>query len=133
MKIYKGIFWIKDIENIHTSIVAVKVEVNVDGSVTNDSNLNSKKGNNYNHKITWENLKKEVTDGKSYNYYPRGRVEIRNKIATIYANPIICTCEVMTMIINEFNLHKENNIDKVVINADYSKHYNCYLDWGVNK
>ena len=125
---YKGIFWIKDIENIYISFVCVKEEVNKDGVVNDNSNMNSRKGNNYNHRITWENLERKETDGKPYNYYPRGRVEIRNGKAIIYAHPDICTREIMTMIINEFNLHKENNIDKVVINSDYSKHYNCYLD-----
>lgn len=138
---YKGIFWIKDIENIYTSLVCVKEEVNKDGIVNDNSNMNSRKGNNYNHRITWDNynhritwekLEREVTDGKPYNYYPRGRVEIRNGKATIYAHPDICTHEIMTMIINEFNLHKENNIDKVVMNPDYSKHYNCYLDEKIN-
>lgn len=125
---YKGIFWIKDIENIYISFVCVKEEVNKDGMVNDNSNINSRKGNNYNHRITLEKLEREVTDRKPYNYYPRGRVEIRNRKATIYAHPDICTREIMIMIINEFNLHKENNIDKVVMNPDYSKHYNCYLN-----
>ena len=125
---YKGIFWIKDVENIYTSLVCVKEKVNKDGIVNDNSNMNSRKGNNYNHRITWENLEREVTDGKPYNYYPRGRVEIRNRKVTIYAHPDICTREIMIMIINEFNLHKENNIDKVIMNPAYSKHYDCYLD-----
>ena len=121
---YKGIFWIKDFLNL----VSVKIEVDKNGKAVHDDNLNSKKGDNFNHKMTWERFNRKITDGKPYNYYPRGRVEIRNGKAIIFANPYICTQDVLDMVKNEFHLHAENGIEEIIMKPDYSNHYKCYLD-----
>ena len=71
--IYKGIFWL-----IEGELYTNKLECDKSGNVIGDgSGLNSKSGDNFNHRLTWEGLPKNVTHGKEYNYYPRGRVEIK--------------------------------------------------------
>ena len=71
--IYKGIFWL-----IEGELYTKKLECDKLGNVIGDgSGLNSKSGDNFNHRLTWEGLPKNVTHGKEYNYYPRGRVEIK--------------------------------------------------------
>lgn len=69
-----------------------------------------------------------MTNNKKFNYYPRGRVQIANGKATIYANPNICTQDVMYFIIDMFNLSGSNGITKIRIIPDGSDHYKCYLD-----
>ena len=80
--IYKGIFWL-----IEGELYTKKLECDKSGNVIGDgSGLNSKSGDNFNHRLTWEGLPKNVTHGKEYNYYPRGRVEIKGGKAVIYLN-----------------------------------------------
>ena len=85
--------------------------------------LNSKYGDNYNHKQTWETyVPAGLRRGKPYNYYPRGRVEIKEKSkAKIFLNPDIATDEIITYIIEKFKL--QDRAVKVV--ADGSRHYHC--------
>lgn len=68
------------------------------------------------------------TQGKQYNYFPRGRVEIQNSKATIYLNPVINNEEVQKFLIDEFHLTKSNGINKIIFHSDGSEHYKCYLD-----
>ena len=85
--------------------------------------LNSKHGDNYTHKRTWEEyVPAELRGGKPYNYYPRGRVEIKDKGKTkIFLNPDIATEEIIAYIVEKFRLqHRE-----VKAIADGSKHYHC--------
>lgn len=128
--LYKGIFWIKDIDNISDSDLYFQISCNSDGTINDYINLDysSKDGNNFNHKNTWNKLSKRETDNKSFDYYPRGRVEINNSKAIIYCNPNIANDELKNWCIDKFNLNKYNGINKVTINADYSNHYKCYLD-----
>lgn len=129
-QLYKGIFWIKDIDNIDDSKLYFQIPCNSNGDVDIDSNIDftSKSGSNFNHKNTWNKLSKSYTDGKEFNYYPRGRVEISNGKAIIYANPNIVNDELKNWCINKFNLNKHNGINKVVVKPDYSEHYKSYLD-----
>lgn len=91
--------------------------------------LLAKSGAEFNHQAAWRTLPKRETENKPYNYYPRGRVEIRNGKAVIYANGNIADEKLLKWAINEFNLIKENGIEKVEIKADMSNHYLCHLDW----
>lgn len=127
---YKGIFWIIDLESLDNKLV-FKISVDFKGNIKGNNifKLNSKKHNNYNHKKTWEELSEKKYKGKSYDYYPRGRVEINNCKATIYANPNICTDTIMAWIIDEFGLYRNNGIKKISIITDHSKHYRCYMDY----
>ena len=128
-KLYRGIFWIKDIESFVS--VIIKAECNSNGFFVNilDFNLLAKSGMEFNHQAAWSTLSKRETDNKPYNYYPRGRVEIRNNKATIYANGNIADEKLLKWAINEFNLIEENGIEKVEIKADMSNHYLCQLYW----
>ena len=125
----KGIFWIKDLDNYEDSVV-VKVEVNASGEVAaaGTLSLNSKKGDNYNHKKTWEQLSKKETNNKPFDYYPRGRVEIKNGKAIIYANPNICGEKLIEWCKDTFGLCEDNGLEIIICKPDYSEHYKCYLD-----
>jgi len=85
-KLYRGIFWIKDMESLAS--VVIKAECNSNGffTVVSVSELLAKSGAEFNYQAAWSTLPKRETDNKPYNYYPRGRVEIRNGKAVIYAN-----------------------------------------------
>jgi len=124
-KLYRGIFWIKDIES--RAAVVIKAECNSNGFFTTvpDFKLLAKSGTEFNHQAAWSTLPKRETGNKPYNYYPRGRVEIRNS----KANGNIADEKLLKWTINQFNLTKENGIEKVEIKADMSNHYLCHLDW----
>ena len=128
-KLYRGIFWIKDIESF--SPVVIKAECDSNGLFVTvpDFNLLAKSGKEFNHQAAWNTLSKRETKDKPYNYYPRGRVEIRNGKVVIYANGNIADEKLLKWAINEFNLTEENGIEKVEIKADMSSHYLCHLDW----
>lgn len=137
-KLYKGIFWIKDVDdpyerNVGGSFVGnicFKIRVDENGTIIekNTDKLNSKNKDNYNHKKTWQTLNKTVTGGKSFDYYPRGRVEIKHGKAIVYANPQLCNWLIMDWVMKEFGLKEENGIKQVLMKPDYSVHYRCYLD-----
>lgn len=102
-KLYRGIFWVKDIDSF-TSVV-MKTECNYNGffTIAPDFELLAKSGTEFNHQAAWSTLSKRETDNKPYNYYPRGRVEIRNGKAVIYANGNIADEKLLKWAINEFN------------------------------
>ena len=52
---------------------------NSDGMALEHVEYSSKSRNNFNHKAEWSKLPKSVTNGQPYNYYPRGRVEIKKQ------------------------------------------------------
>ena len=88
-KLYRGIFWIKDIERFAS--VVIKAECNSNGFFVTVPNfeLLAKSGKEFNHQTAWKTLSKAETEGKEYNYYPRGRVEINKNKVTIFLNPDI--------------------------------------------
>ena len=128
--LHKGIFWIKDTDDIENSILYFTIDCDSNGNnISNPEEYNaSKDGLSYNHKNTWSKLPSKYTDNKSFDYYPRGRVEIRNKRATIYCSPYIFGEDIKNVCIDRFNLTKSNGIKEIRILADNSSHYNCYLD-----
>ena len=96
----KGIFWL-----IHENLLTFKADT-------------------YNHQRVWAGLPRKTTGGLPYNYYPRGRVEVKRDKAVIYLNPNICTDSVIAAIKREFDLTGAT----VEVKADGSSHYKCYLD-----
>lgn len=127
----KGIFWIIDIENFEDDPMIFRIPVDPMGIIDDSVDramLNSKQHENYNHKKKWEILNTKVTRNKRFDHYPRGRVEIRQHRAIIYATPCICTEEIIDFIRNEFNLTDENGIRSVCVIPDYSEHYKCHFD-----
>lgn len=127
----KGIFWVKDVSNIEDTGIFLDIPCTSDGTPFDTSELNAKTGTTYNHERTWPMLSNEITDGKPYNYYPRGRVEIANGKATIFANPNIANQQLIDWCTDKFNLTAANGIKKIRLIVDGSEHYKCYLDGGL--
>ena len=124
----KGIFWIVDqnLQNNEPYLFRISVDpVGNPCAKTPILPLNSKHGDHYNHKKTWEEyVSSEFRNGKPYNYYPRGRVEIKEKEkAKIFLNPDIATVEIVAYIIEKFCLQYR----EVKVIADGSNHYS-YLE-----
>ncbi len=111
---YKGIFWL-----IGGELLNVKVTCNESGSAIQKVQYSSKSGENFNHKAEWEQIPHKITKSKPYNYYPRGRVEIKNGKATVYLNPALNIDEITEIIKAEFGL---SDI-KTVFKSDGSEHY----------
>ena len=129
-QLYKGIFWIPNIENPDKNY-CFKIDCDNDGNAQHSEyELNAKSGDTYNHKALWAKLPKSMTNNLPYNYYPRGRVEIANGTAKIFLNGYIYDSYVIDFLIDEFNLTKHNGISKVKTIVDNSQHYLCYLDDG---
>lgn len=100
----KGIFWfVKKDEDDELHILYLDIPI--------DSEFvgNSKNGLTYTHEKTWEDLASDEPSeirNKEWNYFPRGRVEIRNNKATIYLNPHINIPMYQESIIKAFNLQR---------------------------
>lgn len=87
-------------------------------------NAIAKSGDTYNHKRLWADLK---PNKKSYNYYPRGRVDWDTQgRATIYMNPNIPE-DMISQIKLDFGIRPS---DECKIQYDYSSHYRSHLDEG---
>ena len=109
----KGVFWLLD----DGTLLAFPFDEKATWGL-------SKSGDNYNHKLLWEQVKPRGC-GKAFDYYPRGRVEVSNKGKPIvYMNPNIGE-EVVPQIMEIFGLRQ---IPK--IHYDGSEHYKCHLDRG---
>lgn len=108
----RGVFWVIDDELLAFPFVE------------GDTIGVAKSGNTYNHKMLWDDIKPRGCN-KPYNYYPRGRVELKNDgSAVIYMNPNIDE-SIISDIRREFGI---KNTPKIVY--DNSVHYRCYLDDG---
>lgn len=93
MQLYRGIFWIKDIDDLYNTNVCFQIPCDSNGNIDPDfeisTTISSTNATNYNPQRVWNTLDKKYTDNKAYNYYPRGRIKIHNDMATIYASPYI--------------------------------------------
>lgn len=123
MELSKGIFWITEDKGKQYFFRIICTSYGDIVGAT-DYPLNSKDGTNYNHKMLWDMLPKSLTKDKSFNYFPRGRVEIRNSKARVFLNPDINIEEIQQLIIEYFGLIELNGIKSVRIVADGSNHYN---------
>ena len=99
----RGLFWYVDGELLCFSVSDDEVDV---------------VGNN--HKRFWETLSHSLTYGMPYNYYPRGRVELRHGKAMVYLRPTLCTPEIFARIRQAFSLPDEMQVS---FKADGSRHY----------
>lgn len=129
-ELYKGIFWITEVDDWSAEQLISRIQVTPAGKLINPEklDLNSKNVDNYNHRLLWESLTSKTTHNKPYNYYPRGRIEIKHGKAMIYANPNICCEELVDFLVKRFGLTEDNGIAEVRLNPDGSNHYKCYLD-----
>ena len=124
MSLFKGIFWYVPGEH---ELIAIKVKCDNKGLAQEHINYSSKSGENFNHKTEWLKLPKSITKNYRYNYYPRGRVEIRNGKATIFFNPVLNRFDIHELIAEKFGLNGSGVMVREV--ADGSKHYEYLVDF----
>lgn len=117
----KGLFWLIK-NNIGDNILFCVVEP-IKGTV----NVVQPENKKMNHERTWSILDKRITRGKPYNYFPRGRVEIKQDKAIVYLNPILNDENIVNQLIDVFGLKEENGISRISIKNDNSWHYR-YLE-----
>lgn len=132
-QLYRGIFWITDIDDLYNSKLYFQIPCDENGDISDvdftiSDKMSSTGSNNYNHKRVWNSLSNKETKGKQFDYYPRGRVEISNGIAKVYHSPHIDQNKLKSWVMDKFNLTSANGIKKVKMIADGSNHYHCYLD-----
>lgn len=120
----KGLFW--QLSPDIGDLVTVRFKSDANG-VPYDTTLTSK---DINHKRIWATLDSSITGGHSYDYYPRGRVELRHGRAIIFCSSYICTDELKAAVTVQFGLTADNGITEVILKADGSAHYQCALDKG---
>ncbi|MCM1507682.1 MAG: hypothetical protein NC177_11190 [Ruminococcus flavefaciens] len=129
-QLYRGIFWIKDIDRIYDSGLYFRIPCDKNGLTEYEipSEVSAKNAPDYNHKKLWESLPKKITAGKPFDFYPRGRIEIRNTKAFVYHSPHIPQDVLKKWVAEKFNLTESNGIRKIRLIADGSNHYRCWLD-----
>lgn len=123
----KGIFWCDSFVRDSPHLIVVSVKCDADGKSDRPIDFSSKSGQNFNHKAEWQKLSRSVTRGQPFNYYPRGRVEIKNRKATIYLNPDLNNTVVLNKIIEDFELKNQQGLKSIAVKSDGSSHYHYYL------
>ena len=107
----RGVFWV-----INDKLVAYPFRDDVSEGI-------AKSGNTFNHKKLWPHVKPKGVGNVTYNYHPRGRVEInRQGEPVVYLSPHIDGLKIAE-IKASFGLQGEPQI-----RYDYSEHYKCHLD-----
>ena len=117
---YKGIFWFTG-----DGLLAVKVQCDANGRPLEEAAFSAKTGENFNHRAEWAKLPKRVTGGLPFDYWPRGRVEIKNGRAVIFLHPSLNQERALQTIRCEFRL--DEGIPVRVV-SDGSVHYHCRID-----
>ncbi len=131
--LFKGIFLLicrfddlmEEVDFSNAEILALHIACSDDGTSVSRKEFNSKRGDSFTHMHTWKSLVANRKDLKmhQWNYFPRGRVDIRKGRAEIYMNPLIADCPGSEAFIKkEFNLE---NI-KTKLHFDASVHYHSH-------
>ena len=123
----KGIFWCDSFGRDSPHLIVVSVKCDADGKSDRPIDFSSKSGQNFNHKAAWQKLSRSVTRGQPFNYYPRGRVEIKNRKAIIYLNPDLNNTVVLNKVIEDFELKNQQDLKSIAVKSDGSSHYHYYL------
>ena len=125
----KGLFWfIKGIDG-ESYILNFKMACFRDGVTVEEVESGFCATDGISHKDAWEQLKKnQDTKGKSYNYFPRGRVQIKRGVATIYLNPVLNSECFINGLIESFGLRTDNGISKIKVKPDNSRHYQFLME-----
>lgn len=85
----------------------------------------AKSGSTFNHEKLWPEIAPKFCRNKSFDYYPRGRVQLKNDgSSVIYMNPNIDE-SMIPEIKRQFGLRSDPEI-----HLDNSIHYRCHLDDG---
>ena len=118
---FKGLFWVSE----NGTLITYKIQCNTDGNPLNpDMPYNSRKGNSFTHKNTWDEAVKEQprdVRSKTWNHFPRGRVEIKASKVTVYHNPTLTSPDFEQRIKDEFELDEGSLTVRFM--PDHSKHY----------
>ena len=132
IKLYKGVFWLRPEGYGEFTVISKKARCLPSGEVIeNTVEFSSKSGENFNHKAEWAKLPQSVTQGHAYNYYPRGRVEIKNGIARLYMNPDINVNDIRVLVLRDFGISKENRLSEIKFISDGSEDYGYEADLGL--
>ena len=132
-KLYKGIFWFKDFDDISQNSMYYRLHCDDKGNIMDRGDYSDevfgKSGTDLNHEKFWNALSSRVTDSKEFDYYPRGRVEIRNGKATIFITQDLVNYqnEVIEFIKDKYKLNATNGIIKIDVKFDGSSHYKSKL------
>ncbi len=121
-RLSKGVFWYKRGE-----LLPFFIPCDENGIVLEvpEYPLESKDGMNYNHQKLWARLPRTVTEGNRFNFYPRGRVEIKEGRSTVFLHPSLFTEEIELEIVQTFGLVSENKVKLVHFVPDGSSHYHA--------
>lgn len=118
----KRIFWCANFDTEFPELITVSAVCDKNGNSKEPVQFSSKSGNNFNHRLEWERIDRKITNGQSFNYYPRGRVAIKNSKATVFLNPILNKEYIVSKVIDEFGL-RVTELTDVRIKSDGSNHY----------
>lgn len=118
----KGIFWCTNFDTECPELITVSVACDKSGDPKESARFSSKSGNNFNHRLEWEHLDRSITAGRPFNYYPRGRIEIKNGKATVFLNPVINKECIVSKVMDEFGLI-DGELKRINIKSDGSNHY----------
>lgn len=118
----KGIFWCANFDTECPELITVSAACDKNGDSKELVRFSSKSGNNFNHRPEWERLDRSITAGRPFNYYPRGRVEIKNGKATVFLNPVINKECIVRRIMDAFEL-MTGELNCINIKSDGSSHY----------
>ena len=116
-----------DFDTNHPKLIIAAVACDRNGLTNEAAAFSAKSGENFNHKAEWSKPDKRITRGKPFNYYPRGRVEIKNRKATVYLNPDLNNTVVLNKIIENFELKNQQDLKSIAVKSDGSSHYHYYL------
>ena len=119
----KGVFWCKDFSSDMPTLIVIAVDCDEYGNALCPVEFSAKSGQNFNHQAEWQKLGKSITGRNPYNYYPRGRVEIKNKKVTVFLNADINREQIISLIKKEFELFDEQKLLSLTVKSDGSKHY----------
>ena len=115
----RGVFWVTDIENAELIIAAAECDTEGRFITPPAPEMLADSGREFNHKRVWETLGRR----ESYNFYPRGRVQIRRGKAVIYCNPALCMEGIIGRVTTTFGLCASNGISSVRVVADGAEQY----------
>ena len=118
----KGIFWLIVNQSGEEQLLTVKALCDNSGLPLVPVEFSSKSGENFNHQIEWEKLSPKLTQRKAFNYYPRGRVEIRKGKVTVYCHPKLSQSPYRDWIIEKFAIPEQSRFV-----ADGSAHYQAKM------
>lgn len=119
----KGVFWCVGHNTDSPKLITVCTDCDPDGISDPSTLYSSKSGDNFNHRLEWEKLGKRVTGGLPFDWYPRGRVEIKSGKCTVYLNPDINNEKTVGLILEAFDLKTAEEVRPVCFKSDGSKHY----------